>query len=120
MNEILSEFIQTFLLAIVPPLAGMLAAWLLGHVRKVWQQVKDNAGDWGWMLDEAAKMAVRAAEQLQLAELIENKKDYAVATVDAYLKEKGFTVDLSIIEAAIEAAVLAEFNRGRVNRGRVN
>ena len=109
--DFLSEFVQAFLMASIPPLAGMLAAWLLGHVRKVWQQVKDNAGDWVWLLDEAARIAVRAAEQMELAEIISDKKQYAVATVDAFLKEKGFNVDLSLIEAAIEAAVLREFGK---------
>ena len=111
MNDFLSQFVQAFLMASIPPLAGMLAAYLVGLIRKTWLEVRSYAGDWVWLLDEAARIAVRAAEQMELAEIISDKKQYAVATVDAFLKEKGFTVDLSLIEAAIEAAVLREFGK---------
>lgn len=111
MNEMMSQFVEMFLLALVPPLAGMLAAWLLSMVRKAWADVRDRAGDWGWALEEGARMAVRAAEQMQLAEMIADKKQYALATVDEYLRARGFTIDIAIIEAAVEAAVLREFNQ---------
>ena len=109
--DFLSEFVQAFLMASIPPLAGMLAAYLVGLIRKTWLDVQAKSGEWSWVLDEAARMAVRAAEQMKLADIIGDKKQYAVATVDAFLKEKGFTVDLSLIEAAIEAAVLREFGK---------
>lgn len=113
MNEMMSQFVELFLLALLPPLAGMLAAWMLGMVRKVWAEVRDRAGDWVWVLDEVAVTAVQAAEQMQLADMIADKKQYALATVDEYLRVRGFTVDMAIIEAAVEAAVLREFNQAK-------
>jgi hypothetical protein len=110
--EFLSELAQSVLLAIAPIIASALAAWLIGMARAAWAKAKQTVGDeWAWALDEGAKIAVRAAEQLKLAEIIEDKKDYAVATLQAYLDERGLKVDLAVLEAAIEAAVLSEFNR---------
>lgn len=110
--EFLSELAQSVLLAVAPIIASALAAYLIGMAKGAWAKAKQTVGDeWAWALDEGAKIAVRAAEQLKLAEIIEDKKDYAVATLQAYLDERGLKIDLAVLEAAIEAAVLSEFNR---------
>ena len=112
--ELLSEIGERVLLAVAPLLAGMIAAWLGGLIKQAWAKAHQMVGEeWAWALDVAAEMAVRAAEQLKLAGLIEDKKDYAVATAQAYLDERGIKVDLSLIEAAIEAAVIGNFPKAK-------
>jgi len=69
--------------------------------------------NYGWVLEEFATIAVRAAEQANIAGLIKDKKQYAVEILDKSLKDHGFNVNLDVISAAIEAAVLQEFNRDK-------
>lgn len=108
--ELLSEIGEQVLLALSPIIAGMIAAWLGGLIKGAWARAHQIVGEeWAWALDSAASMAVRAAEQLELAGLIKDKKDYAVATAQAYLDQRGIKVDLSLIEAAIEEAVHQNF-----------
>lgn len=108
--EILSEIGQQVLMAVLPLLAGMIAAWLGGLIKQAWAKANEIVGsDWQWALEQGAFMVVRAAEQLEIAGLLEEKKDYAIQTLDEYLKNRGFTVDFEILEAAIEAAVIDNF-----------
>ena len=105
----LSELAEGLLLAFVPVLVSMATAWLYAKMRLAWANFKnENAGP-AYVIEQVALMAVKAAEQAKLAELIEDKKSYAVQTAELWLKEKGFNVDLAVIEAAIEAAVYEQF-----------
>lgn len=56
---------------------------------------------------------VKAAEQAKIAELIDDKKQYAFSAIEAYLKTLGFDLDIDAIDALIEAAVFDEFNRDK-------
>lgn len=56
---------------------------------------------------------VKAAEQAKIAELIDDKKQYAFSAIEAYLKTLGFDLDIDAIDALIEAAVFDEFNRNK-------
>lgn len=60
-------------------------------------------------------MAVLAAEQAGMSGAIENKKDYALAVAQDLLNDRGIKMDLSAIDAAVEAAVANELNRGLIN-----
>lgn len=109
--EFLSEFVQGLLLAFAPILASLIAAWVLAKAREAWVDLKAAGPDIEWILKSAADIAVRAAEQAKMAELIKDKKAYALDIAEKWLLEKGVTVDLALIDAAIEAAVLSEFNK---------
>lgn len=105
--EVISKFLESFLLALAPVLASLFAAWLALQVKKVWAQLKEANPDVAYWLAEAAQMAVAAAEQSQLAGLISDKKAYALEIAEKYLKENyNVDIDLHLIEAAIEAEVL--------------
>lgn len=107
---LISEIAEKVLISITPIIAGMIAGWLAGLLKLAWAKARLAVGEeWDWVLMSAADMAVRAAEQMELAGLIENKKDYAVATAQVYLEERGINIDLSLIEAAIESAVIVHF-----------
>ena len=108
--EFLSELAQSVLLAIAPIIASALAAWLIGLAKGAWAKAQLAVGEnWSWVLNDGASIAVRAAQQLWVEN--EDKKNYAVATLQAYLNERGVKVNISIIEAAIEAAVLSEIKK---------
>jgi len=114
-SEILSKTIQQILLVISPVLAASATAFLINLAKRVRAEAEQAAGEeWLWLLDEGARIAVRAAEQLGLAGLIRDKKEYAMNFVRNFLASHGIDVDLDIISAAIEAAVLEEFNKAKL------
>ena len=108
--DIVSVIAEKILITVTPIIAGMVAAWLAGLIKGAWANAHQIAGEeWSWALDMAASMAVQAAEQMELAGLIKDKKDYACATAQSYLDARGINVDLDLIEAAIEQAVMVHF-----------
>lgn len=107
--DALSQFLQTVLVGVLPILAAAAAAWVVGEVKKVWQESKLAQYVTPEQLQAIATMAVKAAEQLGLNQKIEDKKNYAVEVVQSYLSNVGLKVDLESVLAAVEAAVIAEF-----------
>lgn len=108
--KILSEIGEQVLLAVAPILAGMVAAWLGNLIKQARARAHQIVGEeWEWTLKAGADMAVKAAEQLEIAKLITDKKGYAIATLKNYLDANGIDIDLALIEAAIEAAVINNF-----------
>ena len=62
------------------------------------------------MAREIVEGSIRAAEQMELAGFIEDKKQYALNIAQAYLNEHGWDeFDIDLLEAAIEAEVLKQF-----------
>ncbi len=114
-SEILSKTIQEILLVMLPFIAASVTTYVIKLIQKIEAEIK-NATDeeWLWLLDEGARIAVRAAEQLGLAGLIRDKKEYAMNFVRDFLASRGMNVDLNTISAAIEAAVLEEFNKAKL------
>jgi hypothetical protein len=53
---------------------------------------------------------VQAAEQAKIAGLIQEKKAYALALAQEWLKSRGWKLDIILIEGLIEQAVFEEFN----------
>lgn len=109
----ISELVQGLLLAFMPVLASMAAAWLFAQVKSAWLKFKEDHTATYWVIEGIAEIAVKAAEQAKMAGLIAEKKDYAVAVAQQYLLEKGLAINLDVIEAAIEAAVYSEFNKAK-------
>ena len=108
---VLVKFLETFLLALIPLLVPIVAAWVIAQIRSTWQRFKSTQSESNlFLLKEIATLAVRAAEQSGANLLIHDKKSYAVGVAEDYLAARGITINLSLIEAAIEAAVLEEFS----------
>lgn len=63
------------------------------------------------LLMDIARTAVMAAEQAGLNGMVADKKEAAVEMAQAMLKDRGLSIDLQAIDAAIEAAVADELNR---------
>lgn len=115
--EFLSVFAEGVLLAIAPVLASMVAAWLIAKIKEAWAAARIAVGEeWAWVLDMAATKAVYAAEQAKLGELIENRKAYALDLAQQFLKDRGYEIDLALIDAAIEAAILEQFNLNKARK----
>ena len=68
-------------------------------------EIKKNQPDFALILQTAVNQAVIAAEQMMQTEDGQRKKQYAIASVQDYLAQKGMIIDVSVIEDAIEATV---------------
>ena len=112
--ELIGGLVQDVLVGVLTMLAGAATAYLVGLAKQAWAKAHETIGaEWSWALDEAVFMAVRAAEQLGLKDKVLVKKDWAVTKAQEILDARGIKVDVAIIEAAIEAAVLQEFNKNK-------
>ncbi len=107
---ILSKVIEAILIAILPPLAVVLVSVVLAHAKKLWADLKQRYPSVTDLVEQAAVFAVQAAEQAGAAELIKDKKEYAIQIAEAWLVANHITTDIDLIDAAIEKAVLELFN----------
>jgi hypothetical protein len=125
MNEIVKEALSDatwiFLTTIIPPLVSAsfaLVRWIIpafvGFLRSKLSQKQMEA------LERAAGLAVLYAEQVARSESVQRAAGYkyalAEASVNSFLQRSGMKFSAAQIRAAIEAAVAAEFNRGREPR----
>ena len=109
---ILSKVIEAILIAILPPLAVVLVSVVLAHAKKLWADLKLRYPSVTDLVEQAAVFAVQAAEQAGAAELIKDKKQYAIQIAEAWLVANHITTDIDLIDAAIEKAVVELFNSG--------
>jgi len=112
MLDILKEYgfalLQLLLEALLPILVVFVIQWVRMQIKKV---IAGLSSDQAALLAEAAKIAVLAAEQMNLAGLIMDKKEWAIEYAQNYLLAHNIPLDLATIEGLIEAAVMAEFNQ---------
>ena len=108
------KLIENVLLAFLPVLASLAVGALYAWARKTWAQFKEHSPDIAYILEEAASMAVMAAEQAGAAGYITEKKEYALGIAQAFLNAKGIKIDLALLDAAIEAAVFKELNSNKI------
>ena len=111
--DFLSQFLQYFLMFALPALASIAASWLIARAKSAWLQFKTEHNGAGWILEQTASMAVKAAEQAKLSGFITDKKTYAIEIAEKRLADYGVKIDLDAIDAAIEAAVMTEFNKAK-------
>jgi hypothetical protein len=110
-SQVLSSFIETFLIACATAFAPLAVAWIIGRVRLTWASIRSEHVAEAYVLEELAAMAVKAAEQAKVAQLIEDKKAYALSVMESWLEQRGYSINLHAISAAIEAAVYDEFTK---------
>ena len=104
--ELLNKILQAVLEAALPILAAALAAWVIGKAREVFRKLKDKNPELYEILRAVCERAVVAAEQIYGSDKGKEKKEYAISVAEEYLKAKGIKLDLHVIEAYIEAAVM--------------
>ena len=116
-NGILQGALLAVVTAVVPVLVKLLADWVQAHVAEVMNEIDQ---DLRYVIDEAVRIAVSAAEQSGLAKLIKNeaeeKKRFACEVAERYLAQYGVVVDLDVLADLIEAEVLRQFNREHPQR----
>ena len=112
-TELLSQVLMAVLTICLPPLVTIAVKWLNAKTNEIKQQIEQNNPGWGYALEEAAALAVSAAEQSKLAGLIADKKAYAIDIIEKWLEARKIHIDLDLIEAAIEAEVIRQFPQGK-------
>lgn len=100
-NVILGELMTQLLRVLIPVMVALIAKWAI----QLYEEIKKNQPDFALVLQTAVNQAVIAAEQMMQTEDGKAKKEYAIASVQDYLAQKGMAIDVSVIEDAIEATV---------------
>lgn len=98
---ILGDAMTQLLRVLIPVCVALIAKWAI----QVYQEIKKSQPDFAQVLQTAVNIAVMAAEQMLETEEGQKKKEYAIASVQDYLAQKGMIIDVSVIEDAIEATV---------------
>ncbi|MEN6622180.1 MAG: phage holin, LLH family [Smithella sp.] len=109
-NIILSAVLQSLLEFLLPIVVVAIISALVSWARFLWAKAKSWNSDATDLLEEAAKVAVIAAEQAGAAKLIDDKKVYAMDIAERWLEQHGIHLDIELISAAVEAAVYRQFN----------
>lgn len=114
MNEIIMKAFSDFLAIVLPVLVSAVAAVAVNYFRLLEQRIKNEKPDLYKVLDILVKQGVSAAEQLGLNGEIADKKAYAIKYVQDMLAQYGLKgIDVSVIEAKIEAAVFDEITKNK-------
>ena len=105
---------SAILSSLIPPLtvalAAALAALLIPRALATWQSLPAQQQA---LLAEVAATVVSAVEQVMATAPAAAKRDAAIRWAQRHLDALGLQVDLHDLDLAIEAAVMAEFNRDR-------
>jgi len=107
-------FLNLFLQLVLPPLmaviAGYVIKWVKSKIAAAEAVLDSNTLD---IIKKAISSAVLAAEQVGLADVLLDKKEYAINAAQQSLAGWGLAIDLDELDVLIEAAVMEEFNRYR-------
>lgn len=108
--EFVNMFIEKLMMYMLPPLAALIAAWIVAQIKLVLAKAKSYNPDVMYQVEWVTGLVVKAAEQAGIAGLISDKKAWALEQAEKMLLAQGLTVDLEIIATAIESAVWTEIN----------
>lgn len=111
---ILSQVLQAVLIVVLPPVAVFIVKFLQAKILMLWEEAKAWSPTITELVEQAARFAVVAAEQAGAAQLIQDKKAYAIEIAGDWLLEHGVDVNLDLVSAAIEKAVLEYFHPDRL------
>ena len=103
------QFVVNMLIALVTVLVP-----LIGTAVRTFLASKSNDQNFQTILS-VVRTAVLAAEQAGLVDKAIDKKGVAISFAQQMLADRGLTVDLAALSAAIEAAVAEELNRPAIN-----
>lgn len=113
MNDIVSAVLQSVLGYVLPLLAVSLTGLVVAKIRETWRRIEMKRPDLTYEVMKVTRLAIAAAEQAGAANLINDKKKYALNIAEKWLSDAGIKIDLDLISAAIEAAVFDEFNQNK-------
>ena len=112
-SQIAGDVVTQILRVVLPFLIILVIKWVM----EIGLKIREEKPEFEAMLDYAARMAVFAAEQLYGAGKGDEKKKYAIESVQNYLYERGINVNLAIITDAIESAVWEYLNSFDADEG---
>jgi hypothetical protein len=112
MDDMTSKILTDMILVLINVLLPVLLGYAVSGIKKNLAVAKANQPDIFFVVQEAARAAVTAAEQVGLPGQGKAKKEYALEVAEKWLDEKGVTIDLHLLDAAIEAQVYRQFNEG--------
>ena len=100
-SVVIGEIMTQALRVLIPLFIMMIIKW----ATEIYHLIKAQQPDWVPVLEYAAELAVLAAEQLFGDGHGNEKKEYAIQTIQKILAEHDIKLNLSVIEDAIEAEV---------------
>ncbi len=110
-GRIITEILLTFVIMALP---GALI-WVYSHAASAWKAFKTKQPNMAYVLECAALIAVKGAEELNVFGDLKDKKTWAIDYAQKYLEAHGIkNLDVAVIEGAIEAAVLDTFNKSKL------
>lgn len=103
------QLVTNVLVALASLLITAVGGAVTGFVRS-----RTTAQQWS-VIQSIVTAAVRAAESAGITGDIVSKKSAALAAAQAMLASRGIKIDANALDAAIEAAVLEQFNYWKVD-----
>ena len=100
-NEIIGQCLTQILRILLPLCVALVIKWAV----ELYHKIKASQPEVAPVLEYAAELAVLAAEQIFGSGKGDEKKAYAIETIQRILAENGLKLDLPVIEDAIEAEV---------------
>lgn len=105
-KDFLSTLVQLLLSALIPVLVAAVVAWITRKVQEIKHQRPDVIRELSWIMP----IFVQAAEQAKLGGFITGKKEYALGLAQDWLRSRGWSLDVKLIEGLIEQAVYDTIN----------
>ena len=114
-KEVIGLIVMAVVMIAIPYVLQPYLSLAKVKAARAWADFEKDQPRLAVYLAQFAHVAVVAAEQVWLKEVAFDKKDYAVKVVQAWLDEEGYgDIDLVLIEAAVEEAVMKVFNPDRL------
>jgi hypothetical protein len=108
--DLLQPFLETAFSVLAPLVLGLAAAWIKKQISRVQREIDSSTLDF---LKSMADQFVKAAEQSglngKIEDLGEEKKAYVMALLQAESDRLGLKLDIAVLEAILEAAVVDAF-----------
>jgi len=112
--DLVQAWLYNLAVAILPIIGAFVVAYLKALIEKKMVDIAEAKPQLADAIRQAVNLAVKAAEQAGFAGFVDEKKQYALNIAQIWLNENGWDeVDIDVLEAAIEAEVLALFNEER-------
>jgi|GEM_PF-3705831 len=117
--DVLSRCLQLILMATLPVLAGILAAYVKVWLKQRQAEIEGQLNEQQlFLIHEAVRLAVTAAKQSgtwdKTLETGLAKKQYALAWAEHYLAQFNVVLDLETLSGLVEAAVWTELHPWKV------
>jgi hypothetical protein len=107
-TQVLVDTFTPIIVNAVVAAIGIVVAAVGVQVRKVQASTANNHN--ADFINKVIEIGVQAAEQVYGAAEGDQKKAYAIDFAEKWLADRGVKVDIDILDSAVEAAVMREFN----------